>query len=260
MDDRLSRPTEVARTFVVIPARLESTRLPRKLLLSETGRPLIQHTYESACSAARPLGVCVAADHVEIAECVGRFGGKTIMTDPAAASGTDRVAEVARQMPHIDIFVNVQGDEPEIAGHSIDKVIERLESSPDAAVATLATPIRSRAQLEDPACVKVVCGAEGRALYFSRSPIPHAREWTDSLLAHTPPRFLQHVGLYAYRRDFLLRFSQLAPSPLEELEKLEQLRVLGAGFNIDVAVVDEPTCGIDTWEDYRAFVRRASSC
>ena len=131
------------------------------------------------------------------------------MTDPAAASGTDRVAEVARQMPDVDVVVNVQGDEPEIAGDAIDLAVQLLEDAPDAVMSTLATPIRSREKLDDPACVKVVFDDQRRALYFSRSPIPHAREWDDGLLAEDPPHFHQHIGLYAYRREFLLRLAQL---------------------------------------------------
>ncbi len=248
------------RSQIIIPARLASTRLPRKLLLEETGKPLIQHTYESALRAKRPVGVCVAADHPELAECVRGFGGKVIMTDPQASSGTDRVAEVARAMPNIDIFVNVQGDEPEISGDAIDLAVDMLERSPDAVMSTLATPIRCREQLEDPACVKVVCDRQGAAMYFSRSPIPHARQWDDRLLQADPPLFLQHVGLYAYQRQFLLNLAELAPSPLEQIEKLEQLRVLSAGHTILVSVIDEPTAGIDTIRDYRAFVSRTSSC
>jgi 3-deoxy-manno-octulosonate cytidylyltransferase (CMP-KDO synthetase) len=241
---------------IIIPARLASTRLPRKLLLSETGKPLVQHTYEAARRATRPAGICVATDHREIFDAVRAFGGEVYMTNPAAASGTDRVAEVARHMPHVDIIVNVQGDEPEIAGRSIDLVIELLERSPGVPMATLATPIRSRRQLEDPACVKVVFDRSGRALYFSRSPIPHAREWDDALLTADPPLFHQHVGLYGYRREFLLELAAMRPSRLETLEKLEQLRVLEAGYSILVGVIDEPTFGIDTPEDYRRFVDR----
>jgi 3-deoxy-manno-octulosonate cytidylyltransferase (CMP-KDO synthetase) len=240
---------------IIIPARLASTRLPRKLLLCETGKPLIQHTYESASKASRPCGLCVATDHAEIASAVAAFGGRAEMTDPNAASGTDRVAEVGARMADVDIVVNVQGDEPEIAGRSIDMAIELLEADPSAVMSTLATPIRSRKQLDDPACVKVVFDAHGRALYFSRSPIPHAREWNDALLASEPPNFFQHVGLYAYRRDFLLRLAKMPPTKLEMIERLEQLRVLEAGFSIIVGVVDEPTFGIDTPEDYAEFVR-----
>ena len=251
-----SPPTRNLRSFMVIPARLASTRLPRKLLLDETGKPLIQHTYEAARGARRPAGLCVAADHDDIAAAVRAFGGDVRMTSPDCASGTDRVAEVARAMPEVDIFVNVQGDEPELAGGTIDLVIELLENNPASVMATLATPIRSRAQLDDPACVKVVFAADGRALYFSRSPIPHARQWDDALLSADPPHFYQHVGLYAYRRDFLLHLASLARTPLEMLENLEQLRVLESGYSIVVGVVHEPSVGIDTPADYRAFVAR----
>jgi 3-deoxy-manno-octulosonate cytidylyltransferase (CMP-KDO synthetase) len=241
---------------IIIPARLASTRLPRKLLLAETGKPLIQHTYESAQQALRPAGVCVATDHEDILRVVQKFGGKAEMTDPQASSGTDRVAEVALRMPDAEIIVNVQGDEPEIAGRSIDLAIELLERQPDAVMSTLATPIRSRRQLEDPACVKVVFDHRQRALYFSRSPIPRAREWDEALLLAEPPHFYQHVGLYAYRRDFLLKLAGMPPSSLERVEKLEQLRVLQAGYSIIAGVIDEPTFGIDTPDDYAAFVAK----
>jgi 3-deoxy-manno-octulosonate cytidylyltransferase (CMP-KDO synthetase) len=241
---------------IIIPARLASTRLPRKLLLRETGKALIQHTYEAAQRSARAAGVCVATDHAEIFDEVRRFGGQVEMTDPNAPSGTDRVAEVARRMADAEIVVNVQGDEPEIAGTSIDLAIGLLEANPTAVMSTLATPIRNRRQLEDPACVKVVFDAAGRAMYFSRSVIPHPRQWDDALLTSTPPTFYQHVGLYAYRRDFLLRLASMPPCHLEQVERLEQLRVLDASHSILVGVVDEPTFGIDTPDDYRAFVEK----
>jgi len=243
-------------SYIVIPARLASTRLPQKLLLRRTGKTLIQHTYEAAQRAVRPEGVCVATDHREIFEEVRAFGGQVEMTDPDAASGTDRVAEIARRLSDTDIVVNVQGDEPELSGESIDLAIQLLEGDPQAVMSTLATPIRSRRQLEDPACVKVVFNSRGRALYFSRSPIPRPRQWDDRLLDAHPPHFYQHVGLYAYRRDFLLQLAQMPQSDLESMEKLEQLRVLESGYSIVVGVVDEPTFGIDTPQDYRAFVQR----
>jgi len=257
---------------IIIPARLASTRLPRKLLLRETGKSLIRHTYEAARRSARASGVCVAADHSEIFDEVRSFGGRVEMTSPTAPSGTDRVAEVARRMTGVDIVVNVQGDEPEIAGTSIDLAIDLLAANPSAVMSTLATPIRSRQQLEDPACVKVVFGdcpnfrlsengtvpfaTAGRAMYFSRSVIPHPRQWDDALLTSDPPTFYQHVGLYAYRRDFLLQLASMPPCRLEQVEKLEQLRVLDAGHAILVGVIDEPTFGIDTPDDYRAFVEK----
>jgi len=255
----LGRPPEqrvYPSSYIVIPARLASTRLPRKLLLRQTGKSLLQHTYEAAGRAARPLGVCVAADGEEIANEVRRFGGQVRLTNPDIASGTDRVAEVAAELTDVDVIVNVQGDEPELSGESIDLAISLLAENPQAVMSTLATPIRRREQLEDPACVKVVFDASGRALYFSRSVIPHPRHWDDSLLTADPPHFYQHVGLYAYRRRFLLELARIPQSALEKLENLEQLRVLSAGHTIAVGVVDEPTVGIDTPEDYQAFVIR----
>lgn len=249
-------------SLIVIPARLASTRLPRKLLLRETGKSLIQHTFEAARRATRPHGICVATDHVEIQKEVESFGGLAEMTSPECASGTDRVAEIAARRPDVEILVNVQGDEPEIAASAIDLVVQILENEPQAMMATLATPIRRRELLEDPSCVKVVfrpgstSAQAGRALYFSRSVVPHAREWSDNLLLADPPHFHQHLGIYAYRRDFLLQMARLPPSRLETVEKLEQLRVLEAGHAILVGVIPTASVGIDTPHDYRAFVER----
>jgi len=253
------------KSVIIIPARYSSTRLPRKLLLCETGKPLIQYTYESALKATLPVSVTVACDHEEIFNAVKHFGGSVQMTDPNAPSGTDRIAEVAAALDDVDIVVNVQGDEPEIAGASIDLAIQMLTDNPDAVMSTLATPIRNRQQLEDTACVKVVFDAKGRALYFSRSVIPHLRSphprdgIRDEYFRQSPPLFYQHIGLYAYRREFLLRLSQLPQSDTEKAESLEQLRVLHHGYAIMVGVVDEPTTGIDTPEDYRKFVERQST-
>jgi 3-deoxy-manno-octulosonate cytidylyltransferase (CMP-KDO synthetase) len=247
------------RSVIVIPARLASTRLPEKLLLRETGKSVLQHTHQSAQAARLPSQIIVAVDHARLFDEVESFGGHAMMTDPNAASGTDRIAEVARQVV-ADIFVNVQGDEPEIAGEAIDQLIQLLSADPTASVATLATPIRTRANLEDPACVKVVFGTNGQALYFSRSVIPHPREWNDAMLDANPPLFHQHLGIYAYRREFLLNLGQLAASNLETTEKLEQLRFLQNGYKIQVGVVQHATRGIDTLADYQAFVRRQQVC
>lgn len=247
---------EKSRSTIVIPARLASTRLPRKLLLRETGKSVLQHTYESASQARLPSGICVAADGEEIASEVRSFGGNVQLSDPACASGTDRVAEVARGLDAADIVVNVQGDEPEISGHAIDLAVRLLQQNPTAVMSTLATPIRTREQLLDPACVKVIFDQMGKAIYFSRAPIPFARKWDDALLSAQPPHYYQHIGLYAYRREFLLRLASLPRAGIELVENLEQLRVLDAGQTILVGVIDEPTIGIDTPEDYRAFVNR----
>jgi 3-deoxy-manno-octulosonate cytidylyltransferase (CMP-KDO synthetase) len=249
----VSRPL---RSTIVIPARLASTRLPRKLLLAETGKPLVQHTYEAASRATRAGGVLVAADCEEIASVVRSFGGRVELTSPDCASGTDRVAEIARKLPDVDVLVNVQGDEPDISAVAIDLAVELLERDPTAVMSTLATPIREKSKLDDPACVKVIFDQHGRAIYFSRAAIPFARTWDNSLLTAQPPHFYQHIGLYAYRREFLLQLAELPRAGIEKVENLEQLRVLDAGYNIQVGVIDEPTIGIDTPEDYRAFVER----
>lgn len=243
-------------SFVVIPARLASTRLARKLLLRETGRSLLQHTYQAAQQAKTPVGIRVAVDDAELLAEVESFGGKGEMTSRDCASGTDRVAEVARRLPQADILVNVQGDEPELPGQAIDAAIDVLQRNPQTVMSTLATPIRSKEQLFDPACVKVVFDNGGHAQYFSRSPIPAVRDWDDRLLVLDPPCFYQHIGLYAYRRDFLLAIAALPQTNKERLEKLEQLRVLDAGHSIAVAVIPHATVGIDTPADYAAFVAR----
>lgn len=247
---------ETFMNLIVIPARLQSTRLPRKLLLNETGQSLIEHTYRAAQTASIADAVLVAADSQEIITEVERFGGTAVLTDINHVSGTDRIAEVARAKTEYEIFVNVQGDEPELPGAAIDLAISMLQENPAAPVATLATPIRDREELNDPNCVKVVFNQSGEALYFSRSPIPHARTWHDDLLLADPPNFFQHIGLYAYRRDFLLQLATLKPSPLEQLESLEQLRVLHAGAAIQIGIIDHPVRGIDTAADYAAFVSR----
>ena len=236
----------------VIPARYASTRLPGKPLLFDTGRTMIQHVVEAASRATKLSRVIVATDDARIAEAVAKFGGEAVMTRADHPSGTDRVAEVAAAIPGAGIIVNLQGDEPEITGHALDLVVSLLENDAEAMMATLATPIRDESVYRDPACVKVVCSSTGRALYFSRSPLPYHR---DGLPKEGPFGYL-HLGLYAYRRDFLLKLATLPPSPLEKAEKLEQLRVLEAGFPIAVGFVDEPGVGIDTPEDYRRFVER----
>ncbi len=245
-------------TCIVIPARMASTRLPRKMLLKETGRSLIEHTHAAACGARRAKRVIVATDDERIAEEVAHFGGEAVLTSPDCASGTDRVAEVARKLPQYELFVNVQGDEPELDPAAIDRAIELLEQNRTAAMSTLAAPIRDAERLRDPANVKVVFGASGRALYFSRSPIPFVRDEPEAALEAEPPLYHHHVGLYAYRREFLLRLATLPPSRLELAERLEQLRVLEAGETILVGVIPHAAAGIDTPTDYARFVQRYS--
>ena len=244
------------RVYGVIPARLQSTRLPRKLLLAETGKSLIQHTWEQACQAKSLARVLVATDSQEIARAVRSFGGRVEMTGEHP-SGTDRVAEVVgRSCPDADVVVNIQGDEPEVDPAHIDLLVKTLAAHPGVEMSTLATPITSRRELDDHSCNKVVCASNGRALYFSRATIPFVRDavWDELLQTNSP--WLLHLGLYAYRADFLLRLAKLPPSRLEKLEKLEQLRVLELGANIQVAVVQQRSVGIDTPEDYARFVER----
>ncbi len=236
---------------IVIPARWASSRLPGKPLLRETGKYLIEHVYEQAVQARCASEVIVATDDARIAEAVRQFGGQAHMTRTDHASGTDRVAEVATRLT-ADIIINVQGDEPQIAPCAIDQLAE-LMNNPAADMATLAVPITDPETYLNPNVVKVVCDDRGRALYFSRSPIPMVRDGSPDFTAQ-PARFLQHLGIYAYRRAYLLHLAATAPHPLEQLEKLEQLRVLGTGGTIRVGQVAQAHRGVDTPADYAAFV------
>lgn len=242
--------------YGIIPARLQSTRLPRKLLLAETGRTVLEYTWRSASRARSLSHLIIAADSQEVAAAVSAFGGRCELTGEHP-SGTDRIAEVAaRCCPDADILVNIQGDEPEMDPDNIDAVVQALVDCPSAQMATLATPMKSLEQVQASSCVKVVCGRDGRALYFSRAAIPFCRDRDPAeILASEHPWFL-HMGIYAYRRDFLFELTKLPPSRLEQLEKLEQLRALEAGARIQVAVVEHHTVGIDTPEDYARFVER----
>ena len=242
----------------IIPARLSSSRLLGKLLLAQTGKPLIQYTWEAACRAGSLDELIVATDSPEIADAVRGFGGRAEMTGDHA-SGTDRIAEVARRCcPGAEILVNIQGDEPEIQPAQIDLLVATLLENPHAEMATLATPMTNAADPSDPSCVKVVCAADGRALYFSRSPIPFIRDADPQPASPLESPWLLHLGIYAYRRNFLLQLTKWPPSRLERLEKLEQLRALEAGASIQVAIVDHAAVGIDTPEDYARFVQRLS--
>ena len=239
--------------LAVIPARFASSRLPGKPLLAETGMPLIVHVVEAARRSRRLDRIVVATDDRRIYDVVVAHGAEAMMTRADHPSGTDRVAEVAAACLDADVIVNVQGDEPEIEAATIDRVVDLLEQDHAASMSTIATPIRDPTLFFDPSCVKVVVAKNGRALYFSRSPIPMHRDGPPTL---GEPLGLLHLGLYAYRREFLMQLANLPPSPLERAEKLEQLRVLESGEAIAVGVVDERSVGIDTPEDYRRFVDR----
>jgi 3-deoxy-manno-octulosonate cytidylyltransferase (CMP-KDO synthetase) len=241
------------KTAIVIPARYASKRLPGKPLLKVTGKYLVQHVYERACESARAAEVVIATDDPRIVSAVEGFGGRVVMTRRDHPSGTDRVAEVAQQLD-ADVIVNLQGDEPLIDPGALDLLPQLLAEDPNAEMATLAVPIRAHEHWLNPNCVKVVCDRRGRALYFSRYPIPFVRDGAPDFVAE-PPQFLQHIGLYAYRRPLLLRLAAAPPEPLENYEKLEQLRALALGYRIHVGVVQHAARGIDTREDYDWFVQ-----
>lgn len=240
------------RCVVVIPARYASSRLPGKPLLKATGKYLVQHVYEQALKAKRPAEVVVATDDSRVVAAVKSFGGNVVMTSRDHPSGTDRVAEVARGLD-ADVIVNLQGDEPLIDPSALDLLPDLLERDPEAEMATLAVPLTSLEAYRSPNVVKVVCDRQGRAMYFSRSPIPMVRDGQPDL-ARNPQLFLHHLGLYAYRRDALLRLSTLPPHPLESTEKLEQLRVLATGWRIQVGIIPHAGRGVDTRDDYERFV------
>ena len=236
----------------VIPARYDSSRFPGKPLAKATGKYLIQHVYERVRACRRIERVLIATDDERIRRAAAEFSAECVMTSPEHASGTDRIAEVAASLS-AEIIVNVQGDEPEVEPDALEALISRLEAEPKLAMATLARGFREDEDPRDPNLVKVVLDDQGYALYFSRSVIPHGRGCPDGV-AETD-RYLLHLGVYGYRKDFLLEFAQMPASDLEKLEQLEQLRALQAGARIAVSVVSYLGQGIDTPEEYAAWVR-----
>jgi 3-deoxy-manno-octulosonate cytidylyltransferase (CMP-KDO synthetase) len=250
-----------ARVFrVVIPARYASTRLPGKALLPMAGKPMIQWVHERAASS-RASEIFIATDDARIAGAAGSFGAKVVMTAATHASGTDRIAEVARtrDWAPTDIVVNVQGDEPLIPPALIDQVAGLLLTNPGADMATLGSPLTHLEQLLDPNVVKVVMDVTGRALYFSRAPIPWSRDTAPAGLTSQTSFFgaRRHIGIYAYRVSALLRLASLAPTPLEQAEKLEQLRALENGFDLRVAdAVEPPGPDVNTPEDVERVISR----
>lgn len=259
------RGTHDMAVAIILPARLASTRLPNKLLLDRTGQTLLEHTVKRALAAKSEhpelfRTVLVACDDQRLLEVAQRAGAKAVMTRPDHQSGTERLAEAAEDLNE-EFVVNLQADEPEMDSNSLFRVATLLTEGPrDVHMATLATPIFDEATWRKPNVVKVVVGADGRALYFSRTPIPFPRDEKDAagVWSEKGRRVygLQHLGLYAYRMDFLKRIPGLPPSRLERLEKLEQLRVLEAGFSIRVGIADAHPPGIDTPEEYEQFVLR----
>ena len=230
----------------IIPARYASVRFPGKVVAALAGRPLVFHTYERACKAALVDEVIVATDSGEVEEQLAALGVRVVMTRADHVSGTDRIAEVAESID-ADIIVNVQGDEPLIEPDTIDATIRALIDSDDVSMATARHSITDPAEIADPNVVKVVCDERGRALYFSRSAIPHDRGGEDA--PEQAGVYWQHVGIYAYRREFLLAFARMAPTPLERLERLEQLRALENGHSIAVVDTEYTSIGVDTPED-----------
>jgi 3-deoxy-manno-octulosonate cytidylyltransferase (CMP-KDO synthetase) len=238
------------RAAVVIPARIGSQRFPRKVLARETGKYLLQHVWEGVVGTPGVDRVIIATDSEEVQAAARSFGAEVRMTSPRHPSGTDRVAEVARDLPE-EFIIDVQGDEPLVRKEDLAPLVALLEEDDGISMATLAAERRDREGLGDPNNVKVVLDFTGRALYFSRAPIPHLRDRTG---AEGLP-WLHHIGIYGFRKDFLLRFPDLKPGRLEAMEKLEQLRALENGFEIGVAIARGRYRGIDTLEEYREFVR-----
>ncbi len=242
---------------VIIPSRYASSRFPGKPLALIAGKPMIQHVVERSRQARCVDGVIVATDDTRIVAAVHACGGQAVLTSSAHPTGTDRIAEVAAQLT-CDIVVNVQGDEPGIAPAALDALVQPLLDDPALLMATLARPLRDVTELLTPHVTKVVVDRAGYALYFSRSPLPYDRAaWPQApqLLAAAgttptiPPGCQVHMGLYAYRRDFLLQLAQLPQTPLEQLEQLEQLRVLEYGYRIRVVSTTYESVGVDTPQD-----------
>lgn len=254
--------------LAVIPARYASTRFPGKPLANQTGKYLVQHVYDRTQASDLIDRVIVATDDERILEAVKSFGGEAALTRDDHPSGTHRVAEVAQQLGLVDddLILNVQGDEPELVPRVLDRLIERMESGPGAErIGTLAAPFDGNGPRTgagsplDPNCVKVVVDASGRALYFSRSPIPYPRDGGGTI--DKPSRWLMHLGVYAYRVGTLREITddRFPAGRLERIESLEQLRWVEQGFSIAVEIVDHSFVGIDTPQDYAAFVSRTAA-
>ncbi len=249
------------KTTAIIPARYASTRFEGKPLADILGKPMIQHVYEGVRQSRLVDDVMVATDDERILRVVENFGGRAIMTSPDHMTGSDRVAEVARKLKS-EIIVNVQGDEPLIKGLIIDKAIRPLLADETISISTLMTGVHEVKDWLNPHVVKVVVDQKNFALYFSRSPIPFPRDLHIDRLESNPfgtkrplpKRVFKHIGVYVYPRAFLLRFTKMKPTPLEKLEKLEQLRALENGFRIKLTPVEyEPLC-VDTPEDLQKIV------
>ena len=262
--------------IVCIPAHLGSTRFPAKVLARDTGKYLVQHVWERACQAKLPQRVIIAADDRRVIDAAESFGAEAILTSPDLQSGTDRVAAAVENLD-VDIVINLQGDEPEIEPANIDSLATLMLENQDYQMGTLAAPFHNKQQIADPSIVKVVISScvvrdvyckktkaqntqyairntqYGEAIYFSRSVIPYDRQAGG---IGKVDNYLRHLGIYAYRKDFLLKITKLPQSMLEKTECLEQLRVIENGYKILVGIVEKDSDGIDTPDQYAQFVKR----
>jgi 3-deoxy-manno-octulosonate cytidylyltransferase (CMP-KDO synthetase) len=239
------------RAIGIIPARFGSTRLPEKPLVSICGKPLIYWVWKQASKARSLDRVLVATDNLRVKKTVEEFGGKAVLTSANFTSGSDRVASVAARLNY-DIVVNIQGDEPLISPAAIDKLVNALKSDKSVSVATLATVIKGEAELRDQNIVKVVFNQDGQALYFSRHPIPFwLTNGKKNLDISSLQSFYAHIGVYAFRKNFLLKFVSWKPSRLEKLERLEQLRILENGYPIKVVKTNYRSQAVDTPKDIK---------
>jgi 3-deoxy-manno-octulosonate cytidylyltransferase (CMP-KDO synthetase) len=240
--------------LAVIPARFSSTRFAAKVLAKDTGKFLIQHTYEQACLARLPEKVIIAADDQRVVAAAETFGAECILTSVEHKSGTDRIAEAVADLD-VDIVINLQADEPEIHPDNIDYLARLLIDNPDYPMATLSAEFQNAQQVADSNIVKVITDCNNRAIYFSRFPIPYDR---DKSGVGNVKQYLRHLGIYAYRKQFLLKITNLPQTPLEKIEKLEQLRAIENGYKILVGKVQHTCDGIDTPQQYAEFVARYS--
>lgn len=238
--------------IVVIPARYGSSRFEGKVLAKDTGKYLVQHTWQRALQARTIDSVLIATDDLRVLRACEEFGASCVMTRDDHQSGTDRIAEAVGGM-NVDIIVNLQADEPEIDPAYIDRAAGLLVEQPEADMATLLAPFESAQQIANPNIVKAITDTNGRAIYFSRSVIPYDRSAGG---IGRPGIYKRHMGIYAYRKSFLTRFTKLQPSFLEQTEKLEQLRAIENGYTIVTAMAEKAWDGIDTPEQYQEFVRR----
>ncbi|HEX4667429.1 MAG TPA: 3-deoxy-manno-octulosonate cytidylyltransferase [Chthoniobacterales bacterium] len=234
----------------IIPARWSSTRFPGKPLHSIAGKPLLQHVWEQCRRAFALDSVIIATDDMRIADAAFNWGAEVSLTSPEHASGTDRIAEVAKKLRGVSHIINIQGDEPLVEPALLNRLARKMQRDPRIEMITAVHPFSDPADAKSPHQVKAVLDRKGRALYFSRHAVPYPRD------PRVPIQYFRHQGVYGYRRDLLLRFVRFQPSPLEKAEALEQLRALENGVNIHVVVTQSGSPGVDTLEDAAAIERQ----